>query len=93
VYRVACDVTTAPKSDAPILGEAAHELSHALGLKQSDHQESYDGGHTIDTAHFDWSNVRLFLTGTLESPDGNSFRLTHDLTGRTQYGKRSVIHL
>lgn len=68
--------------DAPILGDAAHELSHALGLKRSDHETKYDAGHTDGAAAFDWSNVMWsgthFLKNSL-SP-GQAFWLTQSCT-------------
>jgi hypothetical protein len=51
------DVPASFVHDAPILGDAAHELSHALGLNQGDHLVAYDSGHTRNHDDFTWSNV------------------------------------
>lgn len=56
--------------DVPVLGDAAHELSHRLGLNQLDHsrEASFDNGHTTnqEKAGFGCNNVMWTLTDVLQ---------------------------
>ncbi len=53
--------------EVPALGDAAHELSHRLGLNQLDHNRDprFDDGHTTNQRGFACNNVMWPLSETL----------------------------
>lgn len=50
----------------PVLGDAAHEIGHKLGLNQADSERPYDAGHTTNQPGFTCDNIMWTLSEVLK---------------------------